>query len=264
RIKKTGVGQVVLILDACRNDPIGRANADNPLTRAFTQGFNFDVRNREVTAFATLYATAVGARAYEYKEKKQGYFTWVLVEGLKGRAANERGEVTLASLVKYLQERVPKQVLLDLGSGKEQKPFAVIEGYRAEELVIAAPGQKLAEAADRAIVSREPVESNTGPVSQENPSDRSPTTGLEGTTWTSMSAESGEITVEFQMGGKLRYTIKTGSVGGTWKQSGSFVQIVIGNGYSVSEGNMEGGLIKLEGSNQEGKKWRWTLIPKNQ
>jgi hypothetical protein len=136
RIRKTGVGQVVLILDACRNDPVGRANADNPLTAAYVRGFNFDVRNREVTAFATLYATAVGQRAYEYKEKQQGYFTWELVEGLKGGAANERGEITLEGLLKYVQERVPKHVLADLGAGKEQKPFAEIGGYRADQLVI--------------------------------------------------------------------------------------------------------------------------------
>lgn len=136
RIRRTGVAQVVLILDACRNDPVGRANADNPLTSAYVRGFNFDVRNREVTAFATLYATAVGQRAYEYKEKQQGYFTWELVEGLKGGAANERGEITLAGLLKYVQERVPKHVLADLGAGKEQKPFAEIGGYRADQLVI--------------------------------------------------------------------------------------------------------------------------------
>src|SRR5215211_8497504 len=136
RIKKIGVRQVLMILDACRNDPVGRANADNPLTSAYTRGFNFDLRNREVQAFATLYATEVGRRAYEYKEKKQGYFTWVLVEALRGGAANEKGEVTLAALVKYLQERVPKRVLQDLGPGKDQKPFAVVEGYRADELVI--------------------------------------------------------------------------------------------------------------------------------
>src|SRR5688572_18525232 len=136
RVKKIGVGQVLMILDACRNDPVGRANADNPLTSAYTRGFNFELRNREVKAFATLYATEVGHRAYEYKEKKQGYFTWILVEALGGGAANEKGEVTLAGLVKYLQERVPKRVLQDLGPGKDQKPFAVIEGYRADELVI--------------------------------------------------------------------------------------------------------------------------------
>ena len=137
RIRKTGVGQVVLVIDACRNDPVGRSNDDNNLTPAYVRAFNFDLRNREVTAFATLYATAVGQRAYEYKEKQQGYFTWELVEGLKGGAANERGEVTLAGLLRYVQERVPKHVLADLGAGKEQKPFAEIGGYQAEQLVIA-------------------------------------------------------------------------------------------------------------------------------
>ena len=136
-IRKTGVGQVVLILDACRNDPVGRSDSDNPLSPAYVRGFNFDLRNHEVTAFATLYATAVGHRAYEYKEKRQGYFTWELVEGLKGAAANEKGEITLESLIRYVQERVPKHVLADLGSGKEQKPFAEIGGYKADQLVIA-------------------------------------------------------------------------------------------------------------------------------
>jgi hypothetical protein len=36
-----------------------------------------------------------------------------------------------------VQGRVPKQVLADLGSGKEQKPFAVIGGYQADQLIIA-------------------------------------------------------------------------------------------------------------------------------
>lgn len=137
RIRSTGVKQVVMVLDACRNDPAGRANADNPLTAAYLRGFNFDVRNSEVTAFATLYATAVGERAYEYTEKHQGYFTWELVQGLKGAAANEKGEITLAALLKYVQERVPKRVLADLGSGKEQRPFADIGGYQADQLIIA-------------------------------------------------------------------------------------------------------------------------------
>jgi caspase domain-containing protein len=137
-ISAVGVGQVVLFLDACRNDPAsGRSDSVNPLTNAYTRSFNFDVRNREVTAFATLYATEVGKRAYEYKEKRQGYFTWALVEGLQGAAANERGEVTLSRLIRHVQEAVPKRVRLDLGQSVSQKPFAVVEGYRADELVIA-------------------------------------------------------------------------------------------------------------------------------
>ena len=138
RIVETGVGQVVMILDACRNDPAaGRGDSDNRLSNKFTSAFNFEERNAEIKAFATLYATAVGYRAYEYKERKQGYFTWALVEGLKGAAANEKGEVTLSGLLNFLQDQVPKRISLDLGSGKTQKPYADIQGYKASDLVLA-------------------------------------------------------------------------------------------------------------------------------
>lgn len=138
RIRAIGAAQVVLLLDACRNDPTGRSAAANLLTTAYTNAFNFDIRNREVQAFATIYATAVGQRAYEYTEKKQGYFTWAIVEALKGAAANEKGEVTLGALVKFVQDTVPKRIAVDLGRNEQQRPFAIVEGYRADELVIAA------------------------------------------------------------------------------------------------------------------------------
>ena len=164
RIRATGVKQVIVLLDACRNDPGGRADAPNPMTPAFAK-FDFDVRNREVQAFATLYATAVGQRAYEYSEKKQGYFTWALVEGLKGGAANERGEVSLAQLVSYVQSVVPKRLGIDLGTGKQQRPFAVIEGYRAEQLVVAvAPA---AAAAAAAPSSSSPAPAAVDPAAME-------------------------------------------------------------------------------------------------
>lgn len=256
KIQKTGVGQVLMILDACRNDPVGRANADNPLTPAYTRGFNFDVRNREVTAFATLYATAVGARAYEYKERKQGYFTWELVEALKGKAANERGEVTLAGLVKYLQERVPKHVLLDLGPGKDQRPFAVVEGYKADELVLAVANPNAASAANNST-QPEPVTIGRGEATEPGSNAGS----LVGTTWSQMKPE-GEYTIEFLKDGKLRYKLPTGKeTGGTWKQTGTLVIIVI-NQYSTLEGNVEGDVMKGEGTNMEGETWKWTWTRK--
>ncbi|MEO6392339.1 MAG: TonB family protein [Pyrinomonadaceae bacterium] len=159
RIKATGVGQVLILLDACRNDPGGRADAPNPLSAAYTRGFSFDLRNREVQAFATIYATAVGQRAYEYTEKRQGYFTWAVVEGLQGSAANQQGEVTLAALVKYVQEVVPKRIAIDLGGGKQQRPFATIEGYLADELILAVTGPATAIA--------KPVEPAADPASIE-------------------------------------------------------------------------------------------------
>jgi hypothetical protein len=137
-IRVSRVGQVILVLDACRNDPApGRGNGDNRMTNAFRKSFDFDQRNHDIRAFAILYATAEGERAYEYDVKKQGYFTWALVEGLRGAAANDRGEVTLHRLVDYIQNNVPKLVQRDLGSDKPQHPFANIDGYRAADLVIA-------------------------------------------------------------------------------------------------------------------------------
>jgi len=153
-IRAVGVGQVLLFLDACRNDPAsGRSDTVNPLTDAYTRGFDFDLRNREVSAFATLYATQVGNRAYEYQEKRQGYFTWALVEGLKGEAANERGEVTLSRLIRHVQDAVPKRVLLDLGRSVSQKPFAVVEGYRADELVIAVAERRAPDSSAEAEIA---------------------------------------------------------------------------------------------------------------
>lgn len=138
RIIETGVGQVVMILDACRNDPAsGRGDVDNPLTKKYSRAFNFEERNSSVQAFATIYATDLGHRAYEYKEKKRGYFTWAFVEALSGAAANERGEITLSTVVSYLQDAVPKRISIDLGSGKLQRPFAVVQGYKASDLVLA-------------------------------------------------------------------------------------------------------------------------------
>ena len=137
RVEEAGIGQVIFILDACRNEPgAGRSGTDNPLSESFVNQFSFDSRNRDVSAFVILYASEIGHRAYEYFEKKQGYFSWFLVEALRGAAANERGEVTLGAVIDYLQEKVPQRVALDLGSGKAQKPFAVIEGFKANDLVL--------------------------------------------------------------------------------------------------------------------------------
>jgi hypothetical protein len=274
RIKKIGVRQVLIILDACRNDPVGRANADNPLTRAYTKGFNFDLRNREVEAFATLYATGVGHRAYEYKEKKQGYFTWILVEGLRGGAANDKGEVTLAGLVKYLQERVPKRVLQDLGPGKEQKPFAVVEGYRADELVIAvrngkATGSQTTFAGDTNKPANQTGTSSSRDTGIELKSNNA-TVSVSETTWTGNSPEAGEYRIEFLKDGQVNYVINVmqngvtspRTVKGKWTQAGNNVQIVIGNSYSVLQGTVEGNVMKGDGTNQSGNYWKWVLFKK--
>jgi formylglycine-generating enzyme required for sulfatase activity/uncharacterized caspase-like protein len=173
-VRATQVKQVMIILDACRNDPAaGRSGGNNPMTEAFRRGFSFDMRNREVTAFVTLYATAVGHRAYEYAAEKQGYFTWALVEALKGKAANEKSEVTLGSLIKYVQEVVPKYVQRDHGA--QQRPFAEIGGYKADELVLAIAAPPAVATSTAAPASRpRPGPDSNRPSASNTPSAPSP------------------------------------------------------------------------------------------
>ena len=126
------------------------------MTDAYRRGFDFDSRNSQVEAFATLYATRIGQRAYEYAEKKHGYFTWAIVEALKGGAANGRGEITLGSLERFIQDVVPRQIAVDLGPGKDQRPFADVRGYKAAELILAKVDPKSA-------IDAEPVSSAPDP-----------------------------------------------------------------------------------------------------
>lgn len=136
-IEAAGIAQVVVLLDACRNEPGGRANEDNPLTESYLASLRFARRNEGVKAFATLFATEKGQRAWENLDRKRGYFSAAVEEALGGAAANEAGEITLGSMLRFLEEQVPKRVAMDLGAAKRQLPYAQVEGYRAGELVLA-------------------------------------------------------------------------------------------------------------------------------
>ena len=112
-IEEMKIKQVLMFIDACRDriEGPGRASASEPLTPVMSGGFSLDTANQDVEAFATLYATRVGESAYEYFDEPtrewRGYFGRATEEALSGEAANDKGEVTLASLVKYLEDRVP-------------------------------------------------------------------------------------------------------------------------------------------------------------
>jgi hypothetical protein len=126
-IRESGASQVMLLLDSCRNDPTAGKGVDddNKVTKGTLDSYS--LKNSGVKAFVTLFAASEGQRAWEYQEKKQGYFSWVFVEGLKGAARDpSTGEVTLGRLIEYMQTEVPR---LAKFAGKEQKPHVEMDGY---------------------------------------------------------------------------------------------------------------------------------------
>ena len=129
-LSKVKAQQLLTIIDACRNDPAsGRSNRDNLLSDDFARGFKVQRQagpSGKPAVSATLYACSVGERAYEWAEKKHGVFSYYLLEGLKGEAANADGDVTIADLADYTQQKVVDWA--QTYRGKKQTPWLSLQG----------------------------------------------------------------------------------------------------------------------------------------
>ncbi len=158
----------LIILDACRNDPnAGRGSADNPMSDAMSRGLVFQKVAPAATqerSLATMLACGVGERSYEWPEKKHGYFTYHLEEGLKSAAANDDGVVNLGGLSKYVREKVRD----DSGrAGHQQQPILRYEGPGPESWVLARGTGSGANQATSAP-SREQLERENKALREEN------------------------------------------------------------------------------------------------
>ncbi|MFQ6041432.1 MAG: caspase domain-containing protein [Candidatus Poribacteria bacterium] len=123
--------QVIFFLDGCRNDPeSGKGDSDNLLTKGFVQRLveGPDEAENLRRGFAVLFACSVGDRAYEWPAKKQGVFSYFLVRGFKGEAADANGQVTVTGLATYLQQQVTAWSQKNRPSGQWQTPWLHLEG----------------------------------------------------------------------------------------------------------------------------------------
>lgn len=143
-IEEMKVKQVLMLIDACRDriEAGQKGNDSEPLTDAINRGFSFYEANKSVEAFVTFYASRIGEYAYEYFDSEtnqtRGYFSKAIEEALSGKAniANDKGEITLSALVKFVQENVPKRSYQN--NGKRQTPFKNSnDGFNENELILA-------------------------------------------------------------------------------------------------------------------------------
>ena len=122
--------QLLTIIDAWRNNPeMDRGDPDSLLTDAFAKDCQIrrsNINGDQPSISATLYSCNVGERAYEWDEKSHGIFSYYLLEGLGGQAANSEGQVTITGLAEYTQSQVVKwaQTYHD----KQQTPWLSVQG----------------------------------------------------------------------------------------------------------------------------------------
>lgn len=112
-LSATKAARTMLVVDACRNDPMaGKGDAKNALSDAMARDLTLVARretapqSQVIPASATFFACSAGQRSYEWSDKGHGFFTYYLVEGLKGKAAASDGRITLQSLTAYVQREV--------------------------------------------------------------------------------------------------------------------------------------------------------------
>jgi TPR repeat protein len=111
-LEDSGAGVKLMLVDACRNDPkVGRS-------------VDMDSVPRPTRGTAALFSCKSGEKAYESDKlgKGHGVFFHYVIEALKGKAKNDKGEVTWTRLAEYVTEKVADDVPVLIGGGARQTP----------------------------------------------------------------------------------------------------------------------------------------------
>jgi formylglycine-generating enzyme required for sulfatase activity len=95
-IDRRGGGHNLVLVDACREDPTRGRGLDGSRVQALPEGV------------AVLFGCRAGQKTFETKNAGGGHgvFFHFVLEGLGGKARNDRGQVTWDRLVEYVRERV--------------------------------------------------------------------------------------------------------------------------------------------------------------
>jgi formylglycine-generating enzyme required for sulfatase activity len=115
-LEDSGAGVKLLLVDACRNNPREGRNVD------------VDALPRPPRGTAALFSCKSGERAFESDRlgvKGHGVFFYRVLEALKGKARNGKGEVTWSSLADYVIDKVSDDVPVLIGGGARQTPHEI-------------------------------------------------------------------------------------------------------------------------------------------
>lgn len=126
-LKATGIPQKVIFVDACRNNPGQKSSAGSFI-------------DQQADGLGILFSTRSGDVSYESSSINSGIFSHFLVKGLDGAAASKNGIVSLHSLKRYVERRVPEWTVKNLQV--VQTPYQAGEYTGEFRLAYAAPLQQ--------------------------------------------------------------------------------------------------------------------------
>ena len=107
-LESGGAGSKLLLVDACRNDPLARVSRRATVDLA---SVTRPTGPPPPGGVAALFSCSTGEKAFEHPELKHGVFFHYVIEGLHGKAARANdGRVTLPLLEDYVKENVERFV----------------------------------------------------------------------------------------------------------------------------------------------------------
>ena len=122
-LAKCPAAMKVLLVDACRNDPLAGGAKD--ATKLDLESVTRPQAEAPPGGVAALFSCSEGERSYESAKFKHGIFFHYVLEGLKGEAANKNGEVTLERLAAHVKDGAPDEAKDEWGPEAKQHPVLV-------------------------------------------------------------------------------------------------------------------------------------------
>ena len=135
-VKDSKAEHIVVFIDACKSGAvgIGKGNAEKPdFQDALKERIKEFSKNKIFLTSSTSEQVS-----YEYTEKEMGYFSYFLLEGLKGKAAEKKNPdfIDLSELFGYVEKEVFE--LTDKKERSAQKPDLIfIEGANFDDYPVA-------------------------------------------------------------------------------------------------------------------------------
>lgn len=105
----------VVVVDACRNDPRLPEARDAGGRERLLDGFLRSLQDPP-EGLVLLSSCGIGQQSMEDADLRHGVFMYHLIEGIRGRAANPQGSITLATLYDYASVETKKHVAKRWGS----------------------------------------------------------------------------------------------------------------------------------------------------
>jgi formylglycine-generating enzyme required for sulfatase activity len=123
---ESNAGQIVFLIDACRNDPV------------VFRGMDADGSPQPPKRVSALFSCSAGQKAIEHPVHKQGMFFHHVLKGLEGAAAPGRTRVNFNELHEHVAEQVQAEVKQLYGDRFRQTPNQRHGGYEGGSPVLVA------------------------------------------------------------------------------------------------------------------------------